>query len=120
MIVSLFTKIFHLFSLINKDTIADHMSSEVVTKTIVNKQDAIDYLTWTFLYRRFTQNPNYYNLTGVSHRHLSDHMSELIETTLSDLELSKCIAIEDEMDLSPLNLGIIASYYYIKYPAPFT
>jgi len=95
--------------------LSDHMSSEIVTKTIVNKQDAIDYLTWTFLYRRFTQNPNYYNLTGVSHRHLSDHMSELIETTLSDLEQSKCIAIEEEMDLSPLNLGIIASYYYIKY-----
>jgi hypothetical protein len=25
------------------------------------------------------------------------------------------IAIEDEMDLSPLNLGMIASYYYITY-----
>jgi len=95
--------------------LADHMNSEVVTKTVANKQDAVDYLTWTFLYRRFTQNPNYYNLTGVSHRHLSDHMSELIETTLSDLEQSKCIIVEDETELSPLNLGIIASYYYIKY-----
>ena len=26
---------------------------------------------------------------GVSHRHLSDHMSELVENTLSDLEQSK-------------------------------
>jgi hypothetical protein len=25
------------------------------------------------------------------------------------------IAVEDEMDLSPLNLGMIASYYYITY-----
>jgi pre-mRNA-splicing helicase BRR2 len=31
------------------------------------------------------------------------------------LEQSKCVAVEDEMELSPLNLGIIASYYYIKY-----
>jgi len=28
-------------------------------------------------------------LAGVSHRHLSDHLSELVENTLSDLEHSK-------------------------------
>ncbi|XP_061184302.1 U5 small nuclear ribonucleoprotein 200 kDa helicase-like isoform X1 [Saccostrea echinata] len=93
----------------------DHFNAEVVTKTIENKQDAVDYLTWTFLYRRMTQNPNYYNLQGVTHRHLSDHLSELVENTVSDLEQSKCISIEDEMDMTPLNLGMIAAYYYINY-----
>ena len=47
---------------------------------------------------------------GSTHRHLSDHLSELVETTLSDLETSKVIAIEDEMDLAPLNLGMISAY----------
>lgn len=93
----------------------DHFNAEVVTKTIENKQDAVDYLTWTFLYRRMTQNPNYYNLQGVTHRHLSDHLSELVENTVSDLEQSKCISVEDEMDMTPLNLGMIAAYYYINY-----
>ena len=69
-------------------------------------QDAVDYLTWTFMYRRMTQNPNYYGLQGVSYRHLSDHLSELVETTLNELEHSKCISIEDEMDTAPLNLVI--------------
>ena len=72
-------------------------------------------------------------LAGMSHRHLSDHLSELVETTLADLEQSKvsggvgahvlvtercplqCLAVENEMDLSPLNLGMIAAYYYINY-----
>lgn len=93
----------------------DHFNAEIVTKTIENKQDAVDYLTWTFLYRRLTQNPNYYNLQGVTHRHLSDHLSELVENTLSDLDQSKNISVEDEMDTLPLNLGMIAAYYYINY-----
>ena len=54
-------------------------------------------------------------LSGMSHRHLSDHLSELVENTLHDLEQSKCISIEDEMDVAPLNLGMIAAYYYINY-----
>ncbi|XP_047146915.1 DExH-box ATP-dependent RNA helicase DExH12 [Vigna umbellata] len=93
----------------------DNLNAEIVAGIIENKQDAVDYLTWTFMYRRLTQNPNYYNLQGVSHRHLSDHLSEMVENTLSDLEASKCMTIEDDMDLSPLNLGMIASYYYISY-----
>jgi pre-mRNA-splicing helicase BRR2 len=93
----------------------DHLNAEVVTKTIENKPDAVDYLTWTFFYRRLTQNPNYYGLQGATHRHLSDHLSELVESTVADLEESKCLAVEEEVDLSPLNLGMIASYYYIQY-----
>ena len=27
----------------------------------------------------------------------------------------QCISIEDEMDVAPLNLGMIAAYYYINY-----
>ena len=58
---------------------ADHMTSEIVMKTIENKQDAVDWLTWTFYYRRLGQNPNYYGVQGVSHQHLSDHLSEVEE-----------------------------------------
>ncbi|KAH7852124.1 hypothetical protein Vadar_020928 [Vaccinium darrowii] len=64
---------------------------------------------------RLTQNSNYYNLQGVSHRHLSEHFSELVENTLNNLEVSKSVAIEDDVVLSPLNLGMIASYYYLSY-----
>ncbi|KIY91643.1 pre-mRNA-splicing helicase BRR2 [Monoraphidium neglectum] len=67
----------------------DTLVAEVVARTIENKQDAVDYLTWTFYYRRLSQNPNYYNLTGASHRHLSDHLSDLVEATIADLEQSK-------------------------------
>src|ERR1700753_2573575 len=76
-----------------------------------------------------TQNPNYYNLHNVSHQHLSDHLSDLVETTLNDLVQSDCIligrshlydflnthrCIEDEMEVSVKNLGAIAAYYNIS------
>lgn len=93
----------------------DHFNSEIVTKTISSMQDAVDYITWTFLYRRLTKNPNYYNLQGTSNIHLSEHLSEMVETVLGDLEESKCCHMDEEGEVSPLNLGMIAAYYYIQY-----
>jgi len=93
----------------------DHFNSEIVTKTISCMQDAVDYITWTLLYRRLSKNPNYYNLQGTSNVHLSEHISEMVETVLGDLEASKCCQLSDDGDVSPLNLGMIAAYYYVQY-----
>merc|ERR1719253_2061538 len=93
----------------------DHFNAEIVNKTISCMQDAVDYITWTLLYRRLAKNPNYYNLQGTSNVHLSEHISEMVETVLGDLEASKCCQLTDDGDISPLNLGMIAAYYYIQY-----
>jgi len=93
----------------------DHMISETVTKTISNMQDAVDYLTWTFLYRRLPKNPTYYGLTGTSSVHISEFLSEMVESVMGDLEESRCLQIGEEGETSPLNLGMIAAYYYIQY-----
>jgi pre-mRNA-splicing helicase BRR2 len=93
----------------------DPFNSEIVTKTIGSMQDAVDYITWTFLYRRLTKNPNYYGLQGTSNVHLSEHLSEMVEAVLGDLEDSKCCQMSEDGDVSPLNLGMIAAYYYTHY-----
>lgn len=95
----------------------DHLNSEITSGVVESKQDAVDYLTWTFFYRRLPQNPSYYGMGGVSHLDISNHLSELVETAISDLEASKCIATEGEDDvaLGPLNLGIIAAHYYMRH-----
>jgi pre-mRNA-splicing helicase BRR2 len=67
------------------------------------------------LYRRLSKNPNYYNLQGTSNVQLSEHISEMVETVLGELEASKYCQLTDDGDVSPLNLGMIAAYYYVQY-----
>ena len=93
----------------------DALVTEVSTKTIENKQDAVDWLTWTFFYRRLVQNPSFYGLQGTSHTELSDFLSDLVETTLTELTEAKILAIEDEMDILPMNQAMIAAYYNITW-----
>jgi pre-mRNA-splicing helicase BRR2 len=93
----------------------DHLNAEVVLKTVENKQEAVDYLTWTFYYRRITQNPNYYHLKEATHIAVSDNLSDLVENSLTELEDAKCVFCPNEDEVQPVNLGIIASYYYVKY-----
>lgn len=93
----------------------DPLNAEIVTKTVSSMQDAIDYMTWSFLYRRLPKNPTYYGLRGTSNVFLSEHLSEMIETVVGDLEESKCCKVSDDGDVSPLNLGMIAAYYYVQY-----
>jgi pre-mRNA-splicing helicase BRR2 len=92
----------------------DMLNEEIVNGTIETLTDAVDYLTWTFYYHRLTQNPNFYSLTGTTVRHISDHLSELVETATTELTENKLISLEDEINVIPLNLGMIASFYGIS------
>eukprot|EP01062_Namystynia_karyoxenos_P034812 TRINITY_DN2548_c0_g1_i1.p1 TRINITY_DN2548_c0_g1~~TRINITY_DN2548_c0_g1_i1.p1 ORF type:complete len:2184 (+),score=931.08 TRINITY_DN2548_c0_g1_i1:79-6552(+) len=106
--------------------IVDHLNAEVVAGTIETQQDAVDYLTWTYLYRRLRQNPNFYKMYGVTHEHISEYMSELVENSIKALQTAGCLTLEEEKRrvgdkeevvevLTPANLGMIAAYYYTQY-----
>ncbi|CAL8464110.1 g3645 [Coccomyxa elongata] len=97
------------------DQVADHFNAEVVAGTIASKQDAIDYLTWTFFYRRLLQNPSYYNLESTEMEDVSDFLSDMVETTMATLQDAGCLTIEDFGAIAPLTIGRVASFYYLKY-----
>uniref|UniRef100_A0A8C6KKY3 Activating signal cointegrator 1 complex subunit 3 n=1 Tax=Nothobranchius furzeri TaxID=105023 RepID=A0A8C6KKY3_NOTFU len=96
--------------------LSDHLNAEVAAGTISSKQDAMDYITWTYFFRRLVMNPSYYSLEDISHESVNKYLSGLVERSLRDLECSYCIEIkEDDRTVEPLTYGRIASYYYLKH-----
>ena len=96
----------------------DHFNAEIVNGMITCKQDCVDYLTWTYFYRRVVRNPTYYGLTNLKGNTIDFFLSEKVEKTLKDLETAKCITIENEK-VQATTLGIIGSFYYLSFESVF-
>ncbi|KAK6200925.1 RNA helicase-related protein required for pre-mRNA splicing [Scheffersomyces amazonensis] len=91
----------------------DEISSGVNT----NKQECVDWFTYTYFYRRLQVNPSYYDVKDVTHLGISEHLSELVETTLQEL-ITEGLIEEDEEDedtLVPLNGCMIAAHYGVRF-----
>ena len=101
----------------------NHLGAEISAGTISTKQDALDYLTWTFFFRRLHKNPAYYGLeisaedqTSSTARVLANEfMVSLIDQSLSSLYESKCIELDPNGDVDPSPFGRIMSYYYLSH-----
>eukprot|EP00760_Papus_ankaliazontas_P019676 PhM_4_TR18055/c0_g1_i1/m.41049/K18663/ASCC3; activating signal cointegrator complex subunit 3 len=103
-----------------------HINAELVSGVIRSRQDAIDYLTWTYLFRRLLKNPSYYGLEDNSPQAITRFLSNLIQSILFDLEQSHCLEPNDEDEaaetddpskqlLRPTLLGKLCSYYYLHH-----
>lgn len=94
----------------------DAFVTEISTKTIASTQDAVDWMTYTYFYRRLLANPSFYGLSNISHEGLSLFLSELVENTLKELSEAKMIDLDEEEDsVSPHNAAMIAAYYSISF-----
>uniref|UniRef100_A0A2N9HEA5 Activating signal cointegrator 1 complex subunit 3 n=1 Tax=Fagus sylvatica TaxID=28930 RepID=A0A2N9HEA5_FAGSY len=97
-----------------REQLHDHINAEIISSTICHKEDAVHYLTWTYLFRRLSVNPAYYGLEGTDSEMLSSYLSRLVQNTFEDLEDSGCIKMSDD-SVEPMMLGSIASQYYLSY-----
>lgn len=97
-----------------REQLHEHINAEIVTGTICHKEDAMHYLTWTYLFRRLMVNPAYYGLENAEAETLNSYLSRLVQTTFEDLEDSGCIKMDEE-NVESMVLGTIASQYYLSY-----
>ncbi|KAK2606122.1 putative steryl acetyl hydrolase mug81 [Conoideocrella luteorostrata] len=102
----------------------NHLCAEVSAETIISKQDALDYLTWTFFFRRLHKNPSYYGLELSAEEHsttiaaqqlANEYMVEMVNRSLDELAQSKCVEVFPNGDVDPTPLGKIMSYYYLSH-----
>ncbi|KAF1953482.1 Sec63-domain-containing protein [Byssothecium circinans] len=101
----------------------NHLGAEISAGTITTKQDALDYLTWTFFFRRLHKNPSFYGLEISAEEHntiaaqtmANDYMVNLVETSLNDLAESSCVSLMGTGDIDATPLGKIMSYYYLSH-----
>ncbi|KAK4673654.1 Pre-mRNA-splicing helicase BRR2 [Podospora pseudopauciseta] len=94
----------------------DAFVTEISTRMIESGEDAINWATFTYFYRRLLANPSYYSLTDPTHEGLSQYLSDMVEATLKELSESKIVDFdEDEGTVAPQNAAMIAAYYNISY-----
>ncbi|KAK5372430.1 putative steryl acetyl hydrolase mug81 [Exophiala xenobiotica] len=103
----------------------NHLGAEVSAGVITTKQDALDYLTWTFFFRRLHKNPTYYGLEIGAEEHresqlvarqmASEYMVSLVDKSLDDLAESDCVLVHSNGDVDATPFGKIMSYYYLSH-----
>ncbi|GFQ81252.1 activating signal cointegrator 1 complex subunit 3 [Trichonephila clavata] len=94
----------------------EHLNAEVVAGTISSKQQCLDYITWTYLFRRLLQNPTYYGLESLEGVQINFFLSSLINQCLGTLAEAGCLVVDDdERTVTPTVLGKITSYYYLNH-----
>ena len=73
-----------------------------------------DVYVFYFSYLSFS---SYYQLQETDTSSVNSFLTNIVSTSLSVLQSSHCIAVEeDDRTLQPLTLGCIASYYYLHHP----
>jgi len=100
----------------------EHLNAEIAADALHNTRDVIEYLTWTYYFRRLVMNPAYYGLEDPSPAGIEKHLSTLIDGVLVDLQKFGCVDLlttsnsigGSERRVTGTYLGFIASYYYLQ------
>ncbi|CAE7828713.1 ascc3 [Symbiodinium sp. CCMP2592] len=115
------------------EQLTDHLNAEIVAKTIRTREEAIDYVTWTYFFRRLTANPAYYDQQAAlletpdfekQKDMLANYIERLMNKCLDELIRSGCIELREAQvapggvasaAVEPTKLGRIASLYYLSH-----
>jgi activating signal cointegrator complex subunit 3 len=94
----------------------DHLNAEVCGGTVHSIDDAVDWLSWTYAFRRIIQNPSYYHIESNEPDAIGTFLKNTVARVFSELAASGCLTFDEESgEVTPTALGRIASFYYLDY-----
>jgi activating signal cointegrator complex subunit 3 len=121
----------------------NHLNAEIASGRVENMLNCVDYLSWTYYFRRLLRNPSYYGMNATDDESVQRHLLGLIDSTINDLVRAGCVELLDAAavdiwadepegkpnkskkvtrntttrnnGLAPTSLGKIASLYYLDY-----
>lgn len=93
----------------------NHLGAEISSRTIKSRQEAMDFLTWTFLFRRIHYNPTYYGIEDASEEGINEWIVDLVDTSIKNLGESGCLQNAQDGKLAPTAFLNISSYYYLSH-----
>ncbi|CAK75634.1 unnamed protein product (macronuclear) [Paramecium tetraurelia] len=94
--------------------ISDHINAEISSGVVKNNQTFIDWITWTYFFRRLIKNPTFYDCPTTNTKEIQLYLNKLIANTISELVSSNCITQQDGQYESTF-LGNLAAFYYLKH-----
>jgi activating signal cointegrator complex subunit 3 len=110
--------------------LTEHLNAEIGNYTIQNYQDCVEYLTWTYFFRRLIMNPSYYQCEENTSEGIQKYLMKLIQENIENLVNHQCITVEkivtpgsgrgkvEEGNFKTNYLGLICSYYYLNHKTP--
>ena len=79
-------------------SLTDHLNAEIASGTLNSRQNCIDYLTWTYFFRRIAKNPTFYGLTGSNADSINVYLNSLVAENLGKLRDAGCIELSSDSD----------------------
>lgn len=99
----------------------DILNAEIVLGSIRSRQDAVQWLGYTYLYVRLLRNPTLYGFPADILQHDSDLeqvRTDIANSALMLLDRNHLIRYDRRLGTIQVTaLGRVASYYYIRYPS---
>ncbi|MCL4136438.1 UNVERIFIED_CONTAM: hypothetical protein GTU68_036916, partial [Idotea baltica] len=99
--------------------LADNLNAEIALGNVTNIDEAVEWLSYTYLYVRMRKNPQAYGLRYVQAQNdptLALYRRELIISSAKQLDKTHMIRYDESTGyLHITDLGRIASQFYIKF-----